>query len=117
MAKRHELRSLYIEGWYESDIHKLLAATTSGFLFDDPAEAEPVTKQHLPDYMKRWNERAGQNQKWTLTHEVREDKDGILTDWEWWEVVDTELQGAAFVVTSEEGVCLERITYFQRNLE
>ncbi len=115
MAKRHELRSLYIEGWYESDIQKLMAAITSDFRFDDPAEAAPVTKLDLPDYMKRWNERAGQDQKWTLTHEVREDNNGILTDWEWWELANTELQGAAMVVTSDKGVSLERITYFQRN--
>ena len=39
-----------------------------------------------------------------------QDKDAILTDWEWWEVSGTSLQGAAVVLTSDAGVLLERIT-------
>ena len=71
----------------------------------------------LPAYMRRWDERTralGGNNQWRLSHEVREDKEGILTHWEWWELLDTPLQGAAIVLTGDEGVILERITYFER---
>lgn len=115
MAKRHDLRALYIQGWYDLDIDKLMAATAEEFIFDDPAEAAPVTRLELPDYMARWTQRAGQHQDWLLTHEVRQDKDGVLTDWEWWEVRDTPLQGTAVVLTSDQGVTLERITYYNGN--
>lgn len=118
MSRRFELRARYIEGWYELDAEKLLSSTTDQFIFDDPAEPGPVTREMLPDYMRRWDKKtkaAGATGEWILTHEVREDKDSILTDWEWWEVVGTDIGGAAFVKTSDEGVYLERITYFKRD--
>ena len=116
-SKRVEKRELYMQGWYQMDAEMLLASTTAEFIFDDPAEPGPVTRDMLPGYMQRWDVRAraagGENQ-WLLTHEFRRDENGILTDWEWWQLVGTELQGAALVLTADEGVVLERITYFDR---
>ena len=117
MSNRFELRKRYIEGWYETDGEKLLSTTTDNFIFDDPAEPEPVTRDQLVAYLHRWNTRTsalGGTNKWKLENEVREDKDGILTDWEWWEIVDTDLCGMAFVKTSDAGVFVEKITYFDR---
>lgn len=115
--QRIELRESYLEGWYQMDADRLVAACAAEFIFDDPAEAEPVTRDQLPAYMQRWDARTralGGDNQWRLTHEVREDKDGILIHWEWWELLDTPLQGAAIVLTGDEGVILERITYFDR---
>ena len=119
MSKRRriELREAYMQGWYQMDADMLVAACAPGFVFDDPAEPEPVTLDQLPAYMRRWDERTralGSNNQWRLTNEVREARDGILTDWEWWELLDTPLQGSAIVLTGDEGVILERITYFDR---
>ncbi len=97
------------------DAGKLMAATAEDFVFDDPAEAALVTWDGLPFYMERWLERAGGHNEWVLSHEVRQDENGMLTDWEWWEVVGTGLSGSAVVTTSDQGVHLERITYFRRN--
>lgn len=116
MPKRHELRARYIEGWYEQDVAKLLETTVADFMFDDPAEPKPITKDGLAGYMQRWLARTGGENNWRLTHEVREDKDGILTDWEWWEVLGTDMQGTAVVITSDAGVLEERITYFKRQV-
>ena len=116
-AKRVSLRESYIEGWYQMDAAQLLATTAKEFIFDDPFEAQPVTREKLPDYMQRWDGRArklGGNNQWRITHHMRQDIDGMLTDWEWWELLDTELQGAAIVLTGNDGVLLERITYFDR---
>ena len=117
MPKRVELRARYIQGWYDLNADELLATTAEDFIFDDPAEPSPVTRASLVDYMHRWDSRTralGSINEWILSHEMREDKNGILTDWEWWEMVDTKLQGAAIILTGNGGVLLERITYFDR---
>jgi hypothetical protein len=104
---------------YEMNSEKLLATTAESFIFDDPVEPEPVTQDMLDGYMHRWDERTrslGGDNQWVLRHEVRQDKDGILTDWEWWEMKNTGMSGAAIVLTSDEGVLSETITYFDRNI-
>ena len=91
----------------------------AGGFVDDPAEPEAVTRATLPAYMQRWVKRTralGGDNQWRLAHESRIDKNGILTDWEWWEVIDSGLQGAALVLTGNAGVLLERITYFDRDM-
>jgi hypothetical protein len=117
MSKRERLREQYIEGWYQMDEAMLMATVTDDFVFDDPAEPAPVTKDTLPVYMLSWEKRAreaGSKDEWLITDWVREDKDGVLTDWESWAVVGTDLQGMAMVKTSDDGVFLERISYIPR---
>lgn len=117
MADRFALRELYIQGWYELDGDKLLAATTPDFVFEDPREPGPVGRDDLVDYMHRWDARTravGSTNQWRLDHEVRQDRDGVITDWEWWELLGTPIRGMAFVKTRDEGVFLEVITYFDR---
>ncbi len=119
IAERVKLRETYIQGWYQMDAEMLLAAIAEDFIFDDPVEPEPVTRQMLPHYMQRWDQRTralGANNQWIITNNLRQDKDGMLMEWLWWEVVDTRLQGAAVVLTGNKGVVLERIAYFDRNL-
>ena len=53
MTARFELRARYIKGWYELDVEKLVSAASSDFIFDDPAEALPVNKESLAQYMVR----------------------------------------------------------------
>jgi hypothetical protein len=48
-AQRIEIRENYMQAWYPMDIHRLLASTAPDFIFDDPAEAEPVSRTALPD--------------------------------------------------------------------
>ncbi len=119
MSNRFDLRLTYMDGWYEMDGDKLLASTTRTFIFDDPAEPTVVTRDGLVDYMVRWDKRTraqGATNEWNLDHQVREDKDGIITDWEWWELVGTNLCGMAFIKTTDVGVLVEKITYFDRKL-
>ncbi|MFV2031386.1 MAG: hypothetical protein ACC663_02725 [Gammaproteobacteria bacterium] len=119
MSKRAELRARYIQGWYELNADELLATTVEDFVFEDPAEPKAVTRDMLADYMLRWDKwtRAlGADNSWTLKHEVRQDRDGILTDWEWWALRGTEICGTAIVRTSDYGVLSEVITYFDRNI-
>lgn len=113
MTLRHKFRKLYIEGWYELDIQKLLKSVSEDFQFVDPMELKPIGKTGLQDYMSRWNKRVGYHQKWRLSHEVRQDKNGVLTDWEWWELIGTGFEGAAVVTTTDHGVTMEKITYLR----
>lgn len=116
-STRIELRERYMQGWYQMDLDLLLSTTAPGFVFDDPAEPEAATRDMLASYMQSWDRRmraAGGNNQWVLTNETRLDREGILTDWEWWQVTGSTLQGAALILTSDEGVYLERITYFDR---
>jgi hypothetical protein len=119
MSDRFELRNRYIEGWYEMDGEKLLSTTTENFIFEDPAESAPVPKNDLVAYMHRWDERTrlcGATNHWILENEVRQDRGGVLIDWEWWELVGSDICGMAFVKTSDTGVYIEKITYFDRKL-
>ncbi len=114
MTQRERLRARYIEGWYQMDETMLLGSVTDDFIFDDPAEPMQVTKSTLSLYMRSWDaraKRAGSTNEWLITDWVREDKDGVLTDWESWKVIGTDLQGMALVKTSDDGVFLERISY------
>ena len=116
-SKRIELREAYIQGWYAMDTGLSVGACSETFIFDDPAEPEPVTRDGLAAYMLRWDQRTralGADNQWRLTHEVRQDDGELLIDWEWWELLGTDLEGAAFVLTGNDGVLLERITYFER---
>jgi hypothetical protein len=115
MERRFELRELYIAGWYEKNAQKLLDATAPDFIFDDPAEAIPVPRVELPAYMDRWFARTGGMNEWIISHAVRKDKNGILTDRLWWEVAGTGLCGSGLVITGNKGVFMERITYFTRH--
>jgi hypothetical protein len=118
-SKRIELREKYRQGWYQMDLDMLLATTAPDFIFDDPAEPEPVSRAALADYMQRWDTRVralGSDNEWCLTHQSRNDNNGVLTDWEWWQVTGTAIQGAAVVLTGNDGVQLERITYFDRDI-
>ncbi|WP_423910266.1 hypothetical protein [Candidatus Spongiihabitans sp.] len=83
------------------------------------AEPEPVNREGMVDYMLQWDKWTrvdGATNQWILEHEVRADNNGIITDWEWWELVGTDICGMAFVKTSDCGVFLEGITYFDREL-
>jgi hypothetical protein len=118
-AKRIALRERYMQGWFDMDAELLISATAPPFIFDDPVEPEPVTREMLTGYMQRWHQRmqaAGGDNDWRLTHETRIDRDGVLIDWEWWEVIGSGLHGAAVILTGNDGVLLERITYFDRDL-
>ena len=117
MNKRVELREKYMRGWYEMNAELLLETTAADFVFDDPAEPVPVKRDNLVDYMHRWDKRTrslGGNNEWILSLECRQDRNGILTDWEWWELVGSGLCGTAVIQTGDAGVMFERITYFDR---
>ena len=116
MSKRAQHRARYIEAWDTMDAGKLLASTSDGFVFDDPADPEPVTKASLVAYMPSWPEKAGALGapfQFEITDKVVQDKDGVLLEWYWWRLSGTDVEGSALIKTTDEGVISERLTYFK----
>ncbi len=98
------------------DSAKILASVTDGFVFDDPAESEPVTKEMLAEYMPVWPKKAealGTAFEFDIVDKVVQDKDGILLEWYWWRLAGTDVEGSAVIKTSDDGVMSERLTYFR----
>ena len=114
MTERERLRAQYIDGWYRMDAEMLVSATAPGFEFHDPHEPEIITRFMLADYMVRWDEKTrklGSNNEWLLTDTVRQDRDGVLIDWEYWQLLGTSLEGMALIKTTDDGVLLEKVCY------
>ncbi len=98
------------------DAAKILASVTDGFVFDDPAEPEPVTKATIVEYMPVWPKKAevlGAAFEFDMIDKVVQDKDGVLLEWYWWRLVGTDVEGSAVVKTSDDGVMSERLTYYR----
>jgi hypothetical protein len=98
------------------DAEKLVSAVADGFEFDDPADPESVTKATLADYMPRWPEKAealGGTFDFHITDKVVQDEDGVLLEWYWWRLAGTDVEGAAVIKTTDEGVVSERLTYYK----
>ena len=116
MSKRAEHRARYIEGWNTMDADKLLASVAEDFVFDDPAEPEPVTKATLAAYMPVWPEKAarlGARFDFEISEKTVQDEDGFLTEWYWWRLAGTEVEGTAVIKTGDEGVIFERLAYYR----
>ncbi len=115
MSRRARYRSLYDEGWKTLDGEKLISAVADGFELDDPALPEPVTKATLVEYVTSWNEKlkaAGATGEMEISDIVAQDKDGVLLDWNWWKYPGTDMEGAAMIKTTAEGVAYERMAYY-----
>ena len=115
MSDRVKNRSDYEEGWDTWNIELLMSTLAEDFVFDDPALPEPVTKAHMPDYIKGWADRVkqlGGTGEIESTERVTVDEDGAIVAWNWWSFVGTKYEGSAVTRTTDQGVQYERITYY-----
>ena len=115
MSKRAYYRALYGEAWKTMDAEKMLSAVADGFVLNDPALPEPVTKATLVEYVTSWNERvkaAGATGEMEISDIVAQDKDGVLLEWNWWKFPGTDMEGAGMIKTTDEGVAYERMAYY-----
>jgi len=115
MSKRHDHLAAYVEGWRTMDVELVLSALADGFVFDDPARGEPVTKSTMAGYMSSWDERTralSGSWRYENSHEVVDDRDGVLLRWKWWQFSGTDIQGSALTETGDDGMLFERITYY-----
>jgi len=116
MSLRAAHRARHIDAWNNRDLAGLLASTAAGFVFDDPTDPAPVTRDGLAAYMPVWFEKAaalGALFEFRMTERVVEDRDGALTEWYWWTLLGTEVEGSAVVRTIDTGVLLEKFAYYR----
>ena len=116
MSKRERHRARYIDGWNRKDAEALLSSVTDDFQFDDPADPGPIGKADLVAYMPRWPgkaEKLGAAFEFEITDKVVEDRGGVLLEWYWWRLAGTEVEGAAVIKTTDDGVVSERLTYYK----
>ena len=115
MSKRQDHLNAYVEGWRSMNAERVLSALAEGFVFDDPALSEPVTKATMAAYMSSWEKRAkalSGTWRYENSHEVVQDRDGILLRWMWWRFTGIDIQGSALTKTTDDGMLSERVAYY-----
>jgi len=112
MADRFTHLNAYLGSWGLPD--QVLPALASDFVLDDPGEAAPITKATIIDWMDRWAENMkaiGGNGQVESSDSVEYDHDGLLLRWSWWHFIGTEVEGAAIIKVTDQGVAHHRIAY------
>jgi hypothetical protein len=115
MSKRWDHLNAYVEGWRSMNCALVLGALADGFVFDDPALPEPVTKTTMAEYMSSWEARTkalSGTWRYDNSDEVVQDRDGVLLRWKWWRFTGTGIQGSALTKTTDDGMIYERIAYY-----
>ncbi len=116
MSPREQQRARYIEGWNSMDAETLLASVTEDFFYDDPTEPTRITREMLVAYMPVWPEKAaalGAAFEFDMLDKVVQDRNGLLTEWYWWQLCGTDVEGSAVIKTCDRGVMWEKLTYFR----
>lgn len=120
MSIRAAKRKAYGTGWDTWDAEILLSSLENGFVFDDPAMPEPVTRENMAAYMMSWRDRVkslGGTGEIGSRDRVTIDQDGAIISWHWWSFVGTNYQGSAVTRTTDKGVQYERIAYYPNTPE
>ena len=115
MSRRPHYRTLYGEGWKTMNVEKMLSAVADGFVLNDPAWPEPVTKATLAAYLAGWEERtkaAGATGEMEISDIVIQDEGGLRVEWNWWSFPGTDIEGAGLLKVTDEGVVSERVAYY-----
>ena len=51
--------------------------------------------------------------RYEVIDEVIKDSDDVLRKWGWWQFNGTDVQGAALLKVTDQGVSFEKIAYYQ----
>ena len=116
MSNLRHFLDLYLEGWEALDANKVIASLADDFTYIDPSMPDPITKAMMPDYMNHWVSRtqaAGGTGTLSLADTVTQEQDGALLSWTWWQFDGTDVQGAALIKVSEQGVLFEKIAFYK----
>lgn len=104
----------WLEGWRKGDAAMVLSTVTDDFVHDDAVDGR-FTGEEFAAYVEQLfaTENTAEGYE-TITDVVTQEQDGVETTWGWWRTLATPLEGAGLVKTREDGVFLERVTYYSR---
>ncbi len=115
---RHDYVDLYTRGWADGDVPTMMRALADDFVFDNPRVGK-ITKSQFESYFKEL-------QKFVTTHRrgstserfmefgdvVRDDDGTTLTNWTWWRIPGTKLEGAGLMKVTDYGVVSHRAAFY-----
>ena len=112
----------YLQGWIKGDSALLLAETADGYYFDDPNRGR-IAKTDFEAYVDEIKaeadgfrgDRPFDNFEDLSEIVTKEQDDGTVTVWFWWEITGTPIEGASLVKVGEAGVLSETICYYGRS--
>ncbi len=112
MADRFQHLQTYLGAWDEPG--KILSALADDFELHDPHEPKVITKTTIGDWMHRWAQRmqaSGGSGEVENSDEVEVDRNGELTYWTWWRFTGTDVEGAALIKVSDDGVRYQKVAF------
>lgn len=95
---------------------KALEVATPDFQFYDGTLSDPITHDNFSEYLLGWESRMqslGGTGRYEVIDEVVKDSDDVLRKWGWWRFNGTNVQGAALLKVTDQGVSFEKIAYYQ----
>jgi hypothetical protein len=109
----------YLRGWETGDSSLLLSQTVEGFFFDDPNRGIIARADYEAYVAEIWEEAREYRGDHQLDHledlsEIlhKEENDGTVSVWFWWEIAGTPIAGSSLVKMNSEGVLSETICYY-----
>ena len=110
---------IYLRGWETGDASLLLSQTVEAFFFDDPNRGIIARADYEAYVAEIWDEAREYRGDHQLDHledlsEIvsKDEDDGTVTVWFWWEIAGTPIEGSSLVKMSREGVLSESICYY-----
>ena len=95
---------------------KALEVAAPEFQFYDGTLSDPITRDNFSQYLLGWESRMraiGGTGRYEVIDEVIKDSDDVLRKWGWWQFNGTDVQGAALLKVTDQGVSFEKIAYYQ----
>ena len=108
----------YLKGWELGDGALSLTATAPTFHYDDPNTGR-ILRENFVEFVNDFKQAAVDMGAAPNAHPFLLYSDTVIEHrsdhsivWCWWQANGTELQGAAVIKVSDEGILHEKIAYF-----
>jgi len=116
MSQRLDVMHYWIDAVRAMKPAKALEVAAPDFRFYDGTLSAPVTRDNFSEYLLGWESRMrsiGGTGRYEVIDEIIQDSDDVLRKWGWWQFIGTEVQGAAVLKITDQGVSFEKIAYYR----